>query len=251
MLYFRFVTPEMLECWPAPGPAMLQNWAPMVWLSIPGTVMTVCEWFSFEILTFTTSYLGITHLAAQTFLSSTAVLIWHNPFSAGIALNTRIGQLIGCGAVEAAKKSARINAYIFALLGCFDMAVVYFTLHGVVLNVFIQDPDVRAIVERTVGLIMIYQILEAMTCYVQGVARGLGIQRIVGWVSFGIHYTYAVPLAIFLELGPPRMGVNGIWTALGSGLLLLVAIEGFILKSVDWERSVDEAKKRDEDVSAF
>lgn len=67
----------------------------MVNLAVPGALMTFSKWFAFEILTFSTTYVGTAQLAAQTFLSASSVLIWHIPFSASIAITTGIGQLVG------------------------------------------------------------------------------------------------------------------------------------------------------------
>jgi len=217
----------------------------MVRLSIPGTIMTVCEWFSWEILTFTTSYLNETSLAAQTFLSSAAVLVWHNPFSAGVALNTRISSLIGSGDLASAKKSAKVNFFLFLSVGVIDMGILYVLLNTIILRFFIHDAAAQSIIHAILPFVVAYEILDAMTCYVQGVARGLGIQRIVGWVSFAVHYLYAVPLAVFLELGSPRLGVKGLWIALGSGLCLLCGVEGVILKGFEWKKAVEEARRRD------
>lgn len=57
--------------------------------------MTLSEWMAFEILTFATSYAGTAALAAQTFLATSAIVVWHLSFAASVVTSTRLGQLIG------------------------------------------------------------------------------------------------------------------------------------------------------------
>jgi multidrug resistance protein, MATE family len=221
----------------------------MIWLSLSGAIMTLCEWFAFEILTFSTSYLSTGHLAAQTFLSTTSVLVWHVPFSASVVISTRIGHFIGSGAVTTAKNATRTYIVIFALIGLVDTALLAFMLKEVITRIFIQDEDVRILVARAMPVVAAFQFFDATTCCVHGIMRGLGRQAIGGWVTFCVNYFYAVPLALYLELGPPRMGLSGLWIALGSGLGLLTTIETLITKSMNWQRCVDDARKREESVS--
>ncbi|KAF2452901.1 mate-domain-containing protein [Lineolata rhizophorae] len=249
LVYLRHIAPQTLQCWHPFSKSIFQNWSPMVWLSIPGVVMTLCEWFAFELLTFTTSYLGTAPLAAQTFLSSTSVLIWHIPFATSVALSTRMGQLIGGGYMTATKKVARISCFVFAVVGVLDLMLMVIALRDVVASVFIRDEAVREIVRTTVAAVAGFQFFDAVACGVHGIVRGLGAQAIAGWVTFGVNYAYAVPLALVLELGPPKLGLNGLWVALGSGLCLVAVIEGVIVKCIDWQRFAIDATKRDEEVA--
>ncbi|KAI0592053.1 hypothetical protein Alg130_00654 [Pyrenophora tritici-repentis] len=64
-IYVYFVNPASLECWGGFTKAAFTNWGPMARLTVPGIVMVETEWLAFDILTFSTSYLSTTHLAAQ------------------------------------------------------------------------------------------------------------------------------------------------------------------------------------------
>jgi MATE family multidrug resistance protein len=218
----------------------------MVRLSTSGAVMTLCEWFAFEILNFSTSYVGTAPLAAQTYLSTSTVLIWHIPFSTSIALSTRIGQMIGSGAVNTAKQAMPIYATVFALIGLIDMGLLALILREVVIRGFIQDEEVSALVQKATLSVSIFMFFDSLTCGTHGVIRGLGMQTIAGWVTFGVNYLYSVPLALILELGHLQLGLSGLWIALGSGLLLISVIETVIMKYRDWNRAVEDARRRDE-----
>lgn len=221
----------------------------MISLSLSGATMTLAEWFAFEILTFSTSYLSTAHLAAQTFLSTASVLVWHAPFSASIAISTRVGTFIGCGAVASARAATRTYAILAVLIGLLDMALLVFILRCVIAPYFVPDPVVRDLITYTIPTVALFQFFDATTCCIHGVMRGLGRQAIGGWVTFCVNYIYAVPLALFLQLGPPGMGLRGLWVGLGSGLAMLTAVETLITKSIDWQRSVEDARKREEVVA--
>jgi multidrug resistance protein, MATE family len=222
----------------------------MIWLSLSGAIMTLCEWFAFEILTFSTSYLSTAHLAAQTFLTTASVLIWHVPFSTSIAISTRIGQLIGSGAVTAARKAARTYTVICVLTGLVDMALLAFALKIIISRLIVQDHAVRGLILRTIPVVALFQLFDATTCCVHGIMRGLGRQNIGGWVTFCVNYLYAVPLALYLELGPPRLGLSGLWAALSSGLALLTVVETAVTMTLGWEQCVDDARNREEAVDS-
>jgi MATE family multidrug resistance protein len=248
--YIRWAAPWTLQCWPGFTLAAVRNWGPMVWLSLSGAIMTLCEWFAFEILTFSTSYLSTEHLATQIFLSTASVLVWHVPFSASIAISTRIGQLIGSGAVTAARKATRTYTIICVLIGLIDMALLVFALKIIISRLIIQDHAVRALILRAMPVVALFQLFDATTCCVHGIMRGLGRQNIGGWVTFCVNYLYAVPLALYLELGPLRLGLSGLWIALSSGLALLTVVETVVIMVLDWGRCVDDARNREEAVDS-
>ena len=83
------------------------------------------------------------------------------------------------------------------------------------------------------------------TC-AHGIVRGVGWQSMAGWITVLGNYLYAVPLALLLELGPPHLGVRGLWMAIASGLVLIAVVELVVIKIRSWDRLVDEANQRHE-----
>ncbi|KAF2838117.1 MATE efflux family protein [Patellaria atrata CBS 101060] len=245
VLHLRFISPWTLQCWPGFTGAVFRNWGPMIQLSIPGAAMTLCEWFAFEILTFSTSYLSTAHIAAQTLLCTCEILVWHIPFSVSTAMTTRIGQLIGAGAVDTARKAVQTYTIVFAVIGIMDTGLLIFVVTQIINPFFIRDQEVRDLVDGTMYIISAFQFSDASACCTQGIMRGLGKQLIAGWVTFGVNYLWALPLALFLELGPPGLGLKGIWSSLAGCVFLLTAAEAAILKMMNWDRAALEAKERE------
>ena len=236
---------ETLHCWPRDitWSSLWINWKPQVALAVPGVVMTLSEWLAFEILTFATSYAGVEQLAAQTFLATISVIVWHVHFSGSVVTSTRLGQLIGAGRLDAAKKVAPYYVQIFLALSLFDLVLLVAFIEAV-LAYFTEDHIVEVALRRALPFAVIFTFFDCMSTCMHGIIRGLGWHSVGGWVTGLTNYLYAVPLALFLELGPPAMGISGVWLSLGSGLALISVCEGAVLRYRSWDNVIEEAKQR-------
>ena len=244
LLYILFITPERLKCWQRPSMEVFRDWSPMVWLSIPGALMCICEWGAFEILVFSTSYLGTAHLAAQTLLATTINVVFHVPFAAGVAVSTRIGNLVGAEALSLARSLPKLYALLYAVIALCEMAILL-AVRSVVAEVLTTDPRVAELVTNTMPVAAIFTIFDATTQCTGGILRGLGRQAIGAWVMSLVNYCYAVPFALFLELDSPHLGLSGVWIALMTSQTIATVAQGVILRLIDWRKCMTEAKKRE------
>ena len=243
--YVIVINRATLQCWPSSWEwrTLFTNWKPMVNLAIPGAIMTLSEWMAFEILTFATSYAGTAALAAQTFLATSAIVVWHLPFAASVVTSTRLGQLIGGGYLETAKKVSAYYVFMFVACGVLDMAVLLGLLQ-VALNYLTDDPDVEAAMAAAMPFAIIFVFFDCMATCAHGIVRGVGWQSVAGWITVLLNYLYAVPLALVLELGPPHLGLRGLWMAISSGLALIAVVELAVIKMRSWDKLVQEANER-------
>lgn len=233
--YVLIFDKEAMRCWPSSlDKQTLSGWGPMIRLSIPGALMTLSEWMSFEILTFATSFVSTTQLAAQTFLSVTIILVWHIPFSTSVAASTRIGHLIGGGLIDSARRVAAWYAWLFLAIGVLNVGLAVGII-ALIVRYLAMDDDVRNIVAGTTASVAMFCFFDSTSSWVHGIVRGLGWQSIGGWVSMSVNYLYGVPLALGLLLGPANMGVNAIYLALGSGLGLMTVIEAVVVRLRSWD----------------
>lgn len=213
----------------------------MVRLSAAGSAVTLAEWAAFEILTFSTSYISTVHLAAQTILTTTSVVVWHIPFSVSVAVSTRIGHLIGAGLVPTARRATVLYSVCFVVIGIFDGALLI-SLRNHISLVFSDDSTVRELATKAMLAVGAFQVIDSILCGCNGILRGLGRQSIAAWVVFGVNYLAAIPFAIWLELGPLKMGLNGVWIGLGSGMIVIGIIEVVYMRMIDWKKCVDDLK---------
>ncbi|RBR25625.1 uncharacterized protein FIESC28_01588 [Fusarium coffeatum] len=233
------------ECWPGFTRRALQGWGPMVRLSVAGSAVTLAEWAAFEIITVSTSYISTIHLAAQTVLTTTSIVMWHIPFSLGVAVSTRIGHLIGGGHVAAARRITILYGILFVALGVFN-GTVLLSLRNYIGPFYTNDDAVRRIVANTMFVVAAFQIVDSIICGCNGVLRGLAKQGVAAWVVLIVNYLAAVPIAVWLELGPLQLGLNGVWSGLIGGSAVIAAIEIAYMVRVDWRGSVEVVKSRED-----
>ncbi|KAI8626981.1 MATE efflux family protein [Xylariaceae sp. FL1651] len=249
LLLLYIVTPAgrwSHQCWGGFSRAALSisKWGPMLKLSVAGSAVNLAEWAAFEIVAFSTSYLSTNHLAAQTVLTTISVVSWHIPFSVSVGISTRIGHLIGAGLLPTARRAAILYGCAFALIGCFDGLVIFCSRHYLP-QFFSDDPTVCALAAKTMLAVSVFQVIDAFICFTNGMLRGLGRQSVAAWIVTVVNYCAAVPLAIWLELGPSGLGLNGVWIGVGSGMVVIAAIECCYMKVLRWQDCVDSVKLRE------
>lgn len=245
-LYVWLFAPQALECWPTiQWRRICSNWGPMIRLSIPGVVMTAAEWFAFDALTFATSYLSAEHLAAQSVVMTVCVAIYHIPFPISIVATTRFGHWIGYGALNAARKAWRTFYIVFCCIGLCDFILLTSTRRFIA-QIFTNDEKVRSIIVLLLPIVASAQLFDALLAISNGLLRGLGLQKIGGWINLGVYYVFALPLSFFLTFGPPQLGIQGLWIGPVLGLGLGSFMMWLYMRTADWEKCVEDARSREE-----
>ncbi|KAF4926189.1 putative transporter [Colletotrichum viniferum] len=137
------------RCWSGFSRDALRGWGLMARLSVAGSVATLSEYAAFEILCFSTSYLSTRHLAAQSILTTTSIVVWHVPFSISVFSSNRVGHLVGAGLVGAARRAAVVHGAACLAAGCLSGAVT-FLFQRELPRVFTDDADVLKICAETI-----------------------------------------------------------------------------------------------------
>jgi MATE family multidrug resistance protein len=244
-IYVRVINPSSMECWGGFSKAALSNWGPMVKLSLPGIVMVEAEWLAFDILTFSASYLSTAHLAAQSVVMTTCMVMFHIPFSVSVAVSTRLGNLVGSGNLPAAKIATKTYVMIFIVMGLVDGAILTLA-RNVLPKAFTDDPKVISIAAGVMPVLAAFQLFDSTTALVNGLLRGLGRQKIGGYANLFVYYVVAVPLALFLCFGSPDLKLEGLWIGCVVGSALITLSEGAYCKLFNWQAAMDDASTRDE-----
>ncbi|KAL8997957.1 MAG: hypothetical protein Q9169_002879 [Polycauliona sp. 2 TL-2023] len=242
ILYVRFIAGR--ACWPGLTTRAFKNWGPMIKLALPGLLMVEAEVLAFEILTLASSYFGTTHLAAQSVLATIASLTFQIPFPIGIAASTRIANLIGATLADSARKTAQVAFWASAAVGIFNVIWVS-SLRGSIPRLFTSDPDVIELVAKVLPLCAAFQLFDALAACFNGILRGLGRQEVGGYVQLVCYYVIAIPISMSTAFG---LGweLYGLWCGVALALGLVALIEGVFLYRSSWERSVEDAKRRNE-----
>lgn len=241
-IYVRFVSKHGMSCWNGFTKKAWQNWTPMIKLALPGVVMVEAEVLAFEILTFASSYFGVTVLAAQSVLATLTSLTFQIPFPLSIAASTRVANLIGATLADAAKTSTRVAFIAAIIIGLLNVTLLS-ALKDYIPRLFTSDEDVRRLVSDILPLCAAFQLFDALAANCNGILRGLGRQEFGGYVQLFCYYVVAMPVSMGTAFGA-GWGLWGLWTGVALALGLVAAIEFIYLGRTDWQRSVEEARIR-------
>lgn len=123
--------------------------------------------------------------------------------------------------------------------------VLLSTLRSYIPRLFSSDPEVVEIVAQVLPLCAAFQLFDALAANCNGILRGLGRQEVGGYIQLFLYYVVAMPLSMTTTfvLG---WGVMGLWTGVALTLGLVSLIEGIFISRANWNRSVEEAVRRNE-----
>lgn len=237
----------------------------MLRLAGPGILQVEAEWLAWDILTFSSAYLGGAYLAAQSVLYNVAILMYRLPMSAGIAASTRLGNLIGSGDLNAARVAVQTYYFIFLGIGCCDLSFLL-VMKDFIPRIFSNDVDVRNLISLVMPICAAFQLVDSTTSLCNGLLRGLGLQYIGGWTNLAVYYgvssvlvstpipprallinsEFSIPLSLCLTFGPPQLGLWGLWTGPAAGLAGVTIINSIFIKRISWKKCVEEARRRSE-----
>ncbi|RAK97524.1 MATE family efflux transporter [Aspergillus ibericus CBS 121593] len=243
-LYVYFV--DGSECWNGVTTRALRNWGPMIKLALPGLLMVEAECLAFEVLTLASSYLGTTPLAAQSILSTISSITFQIPFPVSISGSTRVANLIGATLVDAAKTSAKVSMVGAVIVGLLNMLLLS-SLRYYIPYLFTSDEEVIELVAQVLPLCAAFQLFDALAANCNGILRGIGRQEIGGYVQLFCYYAIAMPISFGTTFGL-QWGLFGLWSGVALALLLVSIIEAFFLTRTNWNRSVEDALRRNASV---
>ena len=206
--------------------------------------MVEAEVAAFEILTLASSYFGEKALASQSVLTTLASVTFQIPFPISIAASTRIANLIGATLTEPAKVQARVLVCIEAIVGVLNV-IVLTAARNVIARLFTNDAEVIRIVASVIPLLAAFQVFDAQSCSMNGMLRGLGKPSIGGWTQLICYYGVAMPISMGTAFGL-SWGLHGLWLGVAIALFLVALTECIFICRFDWQRSVEDAQKRNE-----
>lgn len=190
----------------------LQDWASFLRLAIPSMLMMCIEWWAYEVGSFLSGILGMVELGAQSITYELAIIVFMVPAGFSVAANVRVGNALGAGNIDQAKKSSAISLIVtelFAvtfcvlLLGCKDLVGYIFT----------TDREIVALVSQVVPIYAVSHLFEGLACTCGGVLRGTGNQKVGAIVNAIGYYVIGLPIGISLMFAA-KLGVIGLWSGI-------------------------------------
>ncbi len=239
LLYIFFV--DGYQCWYVFNPKTfefkLRHWTRMIKLAASGIIMIEAEWMAYEILTLAASRLGKNELAAQSVVTTISGLVFQFPFSMGVAISTRVANLIGETKIHSAKKASYVAISYSAILGLI-CAILLVTFRRLVGLLFTSDPDVLRIVMSTIPACALLQINDFICSVSGGVLRGQGRQDIAGYANMIAYYLISLPVAFLLAF-KYKWRLAGLWAGLVVAVFIVSIVQCLAIIKSNWVKIVE------------
>ncbi|NXV07065.1 S47A1 protein, partial [Cettia cetti] len=220
----------------------LLEWDSFTSLAIPSMLMMCIEWWTYEIGSFLIGLLSVVELSVQSIIYEVSVVAFMIPLGLGTAASVQVGNALGAGDIEAAKRSSSTS---LICTGVFSIIVgsLLASIRNVLGHVFTKDKEIIDLVAWVMPIYVVFHLFEAMTGACSGVLRGIGKQKFGAIVNAVSYYGVGMPLAAVL-LFVARIGVMGLWVAMLACVFILCTCFITYIYRLDWEKAAKEAQSR-------
>nr|XP_037843145.1 multidrug and toxin extrusion protein 1 isoform X3 [Chlorocebus sabaeus] len=218
----------------------LQDWASFLRLAIPSMLMLCMEWWAYEVGSFLSGILGMVELGAQSIVYELAIVVYMVPAGFSVAASVRVGNALGAGDMEQARKSSTVSLLITVLFAV-AFSVLLLSCKDFVGYIFTTDRDIINLVAQVVPIYAVSHLFEALACTSGGVLRGSGNQKVGAIVNTVGYYVVGLPIGITLMFAT-KLGVMGLW----SGIIICTVFQavcflGFIIQ-LNWKKACQQAQ---------
>ncbi|KAF4659905.1 hypothetical protein FOL47_007379 [Perkinsus chesapeaki] len=225
--------------------SMFRGWWDYLKIGIPSMITMCSEWWAYEICTL---FVGLLHdsaqLAAHVSVCNVSVLMFMMSYGLQTGLSAKVGSAVGSGNIHLAVMYCKAAA----LLGGAMLLVVEFVLitfrRSIVHFYCAREPEVAVYLLTLIfPFLGIQEVFDFGQACMQGVFKGLGIQRYAAVVNLLTYYLCMLPLG-YLFCVYFGFGVIGMWTAFIVSVATVALSYCTILKCTDWSKHMDEAHLR-------
>ncbi|XP_056412880.1 multidrug and toxin extrusion protein 2-like isoform X3 [Hyla sarda] len=186
--------------------------------------------------------IGVVELGAQSVIYQVVTIAYMIPYGIGMATSVRVGNALGAGDIEQAKKSMMLAFLITAVFIIIDI-ILLAALKNVFSYVFTGDGEIAALVSDVIPVYLVFHLFECIACVSSGVLRGIGRQKI-GAIIFAIgYYILGLPVAVALMFAA-NQSIKGLWYGMILCGVFLSAFFTIYLLRVSWKDIAFEAQER-------
>ncbi|XP_012872017.1 PREDICTED: multidrug and toxin extrusion protein 1-like isoform X1 [Dipodomys ordii] len=218
----------------------LQDWASFLHLAIPSMLMLCIEWWAYEIGSFLSGILGMVELGAQSIVYELAVIVYMIPIGISVAASVRVGNALGAGNIEQAKKSS-VVALLVTVLFAVAFCVLMLSCKDFVGYIFTTDRDIVALVAQVVPIYAVSHLFESLACTSGGILRGTGNQKVGAIVNAIGYYVIGLPIGIALMFAT-NLGVLGLWL----GIIICTVLQAMcflaFISHLNWKQACQQAQ---------
>lgn len=225
--------PALAEVWHRPTRAILRPgpYGAMLTKGMQLGVQMALEVWLFTATSFLMMRIGVVAMGGHAVALNLASVSFMIPLGIGAAAATRVGQAIGRGDGDGARRAA----FSALLLGAAVMlvAALGFVLFPRFLSgLYTDEPDVLRMAATLLPIAALFQVFDGTQAVACGILRGAGETRAPMVINFVGYWVLGLPTGLFaaftLGMGPP-----GLWWGLTIGLLsCAVLLVGWVARRV-------------------
>ncbi|XP_030078257.1 multidrug and toxin extrusion protein 2 isoform X1 [Microcaecilia unicolor] len=220
----------------------LQEWRVFVHFAFYSMLMLCLKWWTLEIGTFLTGWLGLVELGAQAVLYEIYLASVLVPYAVSATVNVHVGIALGARNVAQAKRSVCIafcSTGFFALL----ISILTMALKNVLGALFTNETKIVTLVSTLLPVLTAAVLFDAYTFMFAGILRATGKQLLGAIINCVGYCIIGLSLEIVLMF-PAKLGALGLWL----GILVSVVFQFLwflvVIVRLDWDKAVEEAQVR-------
>jgi MATE family multidrug resistance protein len=188
----------------------------MTVIGVPIGVQWFFEGFAFGVVTIWAGWLGTAVLAGHEVALNLASLTFMMPLGVSGAAAALVGQAIGRGDLDAARREAAA-AFVIGVGSMAVGAVLFLALPRVLAAAYTPDAATLAVAITLIPIAGAFQLFDGTQAVAGGVLRGSGDTRWPAVMHFAGFWGVGVPVSWWLGLHTP-LGARGLWWGLVAGL---------------------------------
>ncbi|KAJ0705494.1 putative multi antimicrobial extrusion protein [Helianthus annuus] len=221
----------------------LKGWKSLLNLAIPSCISVCLEWWWYEIMILLCGLLVNPRatVASMGILIQTTALIYIFPSSLSFSVSTRVGNALGEGQPDKAKRAAIVGLSCSFFLG-FSALFFAASVRNIWATMFTQDKEIIALTAMVLPIIGLCELGNCPQTTGCGVLRGTARPKIGAHINLGCFYSVGMPVAVVLGF---FMGFDfeGLWLGMLAAQMSCVVAMLVALGRTDWEFEAERAKE--------
>lgn len=197
----------------------------MLWLGLPIGVQWFFEGFAFGVVTIWAGWLGTVTLAGHEVALNLASLTFMVPLGVSGAAAALVGQAIGRGDADGARREASA-AFVIGVGVMVASGIAFVAVPSVLAGWYTRDVQTLAIASALIPIAGAFQLFDGTQAVAGGVLRGSGDTRWPAVMHFAGFWGIGVPISWWLGLHTP-LGARGLWWGLVAGLAAAAVLQGW------------------------
>ncbi len=225
----------------APGPLLR-----MLRLGVPIGVQFTLEIGAFSVVSILMGSLGSSKAAGHNVALNLASLTFMVPLGLSMAASVRVGNEVGRGAADSARRAARVALVGgIAFMAC--TSAMFLIVPGPLARIYTDEAAVIAVAAALIPLAGVFQVFDGIQVVSGGVLRGVAETRFPMLVHLVGFWLFGIPLGCYLAFAREG-GPRGLWWGLVAGLaavasVLIVRVRVRLSRALKRVRIDDEPKR--------